>query len=101
MQKFHELVRRFSDKASRCLLFLSVGKANIVHRVLKQVEGLSSHVWREVFVFPPLTQVFWSQTFSVCGCVVFVSTYDWLVTLIVFLLSSPMLLRLKVIRKSF
>lgn len=57
MQKFHELVRRFSDKPLRCLLFL-FGKANIVHRVLKQVEGLSSHVWREFFVFPPLTLEF-------------------------------------------
>ena len=101
MQKFHELVRRFSDKPSRCLLFLSVGKANIVHRVLKQVEGLSSHVWREFFVFPPLTQVFWSQAFSVCGCIVFLSTYDLLVALVVFLWSSLMLLRMTVTRKSF
>ena len=60
MQKFHELVGRFSDEPSRCLLFLSAGKANIVHRVLKQVKGLSSHVWRQFFVSPPLTQVFWS-----------------------------------------
>ena len=63
MQKFHELVRRFSDKLSRCLLFM-FGKANIVHRALKQVEGLSSRVCREFFVFPPLTQVFWSQAHS-------------------------------------
>ena len=100
MQKFHELVRRFSDKPSRCLLFL-FGKANIVQRVLKQVEGLSSHVWREFFVFPPLIQVFWSQAFSVCGCIFFLSSYDWLVPLVVFLWSSPMLLRMTVIRKSF
>lgn len=63
MQKFHELVRRFSDKLSRCLLFL-FGKANIVHRALKQVEGLSSRVCREFFIFPPLTLVFWSQVHS-------------------------------------
>ena len=82
------------------MLFL-FGKANIVQRVLKQVEGLSSHVWREFFVFPPLIQVFWSQAFSVCGCIFFLSSYDWLVPLVVFLWSSPMLLRMTVIRKSF
>ena len=49
MQKFHELVRRFSDKPSRCLLFL-FGKANIVHRVLKQVD-------RRI-VFPRMARVF-------------------------------------------
>ena len=72
-----------------------------MHRALKQVEGLSSHVWREFFVFPLLTQVLWSQAFSVCGCIVFVSTYDWLVALVVFLWSRPMLLRMTVTRKSF
>ena len=93
------IVRRFSDKPSFCSLFL-IGRANILHRVLKQVEGMSSHVRREFFVFPPFTRVFWSQAFTVCGCIVFVSSYDWFVALVVFLV-SPMLLRTTVVRKSF
>ena len=102
MQKFHDLLEDFLiNRRVVCCLCLGKQTSYIVHRALKQLEGLSSRVCREFFVFPPLTQVFWSQAFSVCGFIVFVSSYDWLVALVVFLWSSPMLLRTTVIRKSF
>lgn len=48
MQKFMNIVRRFSDKPSFCLLFL-IGKANIVHRVLKQVEGMCGFCFSAIY----------------------------------------------------
>ena len=72
-----------------------------MHRVLKQVEGISFHMWRELLVFAPLTRIFWSQAFPVCGCIVFVSSYDWLVSLGCVFLVSQMFSLPTAIGKSF